>query len=101
MGIDNYKLEEESLLSNILQREVDRLSKIMYNDDKYKPEFKISINCDKPSDSQEAPDLYLICNHNGWCVNRKIDLNKHDEKYNWYGEFNLKLFMEYLYNCTM
>lgn len=94
----DLKLEKESYLSNILQREVDRLSNIMYDKDDCKPIFKVSINCDNNRDF--APDLYLICEHCGMTVNRKINLFPKTEC-GFYTEFSLAEFMTYLYNCTM
>lgn len=97
--MSEYELEEKSYLSNILQREVNRIADIMYENDECKPIFKVSINCDKPK--EYTPDLYLTCEHCGISVNRKLDLFYKDENSTWYSEFNLKKFMEYLYNCTM
>lgn len=97
--MNDYELEEKSYLSNILQREVDRLTEIMYKNDNCKPIFKVSINCDKPKEYN--PDLYLTCEHCGMSVNRKIKLFTINKESIWYNEFNLKIFMEHLYNCTM
>lgn len=97
--MNDYELEEKSYLSNILQREVNKLNKIMYKNDTCKPKFRVSINCDKSK--KYAPELYLICEHCGMSVNRKMNLFPFDENSTWYSEFNLKKFMEYLYNCTM
>ena len=94
----NFSLEIESSLSKIIQREVDRLSKIMYKNDDCKPIFKVSVNCDK--DRNSAPDLYLICEHCGMIVNRKIELFPKSDC-GFYTEFSLSEFMTYLYNCTM
>lgn len=97
--MNDFILELQSNLSDILQREVDRLTEIMYKDDDCKPVFKITINCDKPK--IYAPDLYLTCKHCGVVVNRKLELFPTNINNTWYKEFNLKVFMEYLYNCTM
>ena len=95
----DYDLEENSYLSQMLQREIDRLADIMYKLDNCKPIFKVSINCD--NDKVYAPEVYLTCEHCGMSVNRKMDLFPYDKDGTWYNEFNLKVFMGYLYNCTI
>ena len=84
-------------LSDILQREVDRLCEIMFENDDCPPTFNVSINCDK--NKYKAPELYLVCNHLGMSVNRKINLYPYTKGF--YDEFDLMDFMQRLYNCTM
>ena len=97
--MNDYELEEKSYLPNILQKEVNKLARIMYKTDDCKPKFRVSINCD--NSKKYAPELYLTCEHCGISVNRKMNLFPFNEYSTWYNEFNLKKFMEYLYNCTM